>query len=75
MGSKNRPPRKLLDRTVNSTTALLAARLARAFDPTAMTWQGHRLSYAAPLLSPLTSLPLRDFRHLTYTFQLFQPRK
>lgn len=38
-----------------------------------MSWQGHRLSYtAASPLSPPTSLPLRDFSHLTYTFQLFQ---
>ena len=64
---------ELYEADLHARTALLAARLARAFDPTAITWQGHRLSYtAAPPLSPLTSLPLRDFRHLTYTFQLFQ---
>ena len=63
---------ELYEADLHARTALLAARLARAFDPTAMTWQGHRLSYAAPPLSPPTSLPLRDFRHLTYTFQLLQ---
>ena len=58
---------------LHARTALLAARLARTFDPTAITWQGHRLSYtAAPPLSPLTSLPLRDYSHLKYTFQMFQ---
>ena len=65
---------ELYEADLHARTALLAARLARTLDPAAMSWQGHRLSYAAPLLSPPTSesLPLRDFRHLTYTFQLFR---
>ena len=64
---------ELYEADLHARTALLAARLARTLDPAAMSWQGHRLSYtAAPPLSPPTSLPLRDFSHLTYTFQMFQ---
>ena len=63
---------ELYEADQHARTALLAARLAGSFDPTAMRWQGHRLSYTAALpLSPPT-LPLRDFRHLTWTFQMFQ---
>ena len=64
---------ELYEADLHARTALLAARLARAFDPTAMRWQGHRLSYpVAPPISPPTALPLQDFSHLTYTFQMFQ---
>ena len=64
---------ELYEADQHARTALLAARLAGSFDPTAMSWQGHRLSYTAALpLSPPTVLSLRDFTHLTYTFQMFQ---
>ena len=43
---------ELYEADLHARTALLAARLARAFDPTAMRWQGHRLSYpVAPSIS------------------------
>ena len=61
---------ELYEADQHARPALLAARLARSFDP-AMSWQGHRLSYTAAIpLSPPTALPLRDFHHLTYTFKL-----
>ena len=64
---------ELYEADQHARAALLAARLAGSFDPTAMSWQGHRLSYTAALpLSPPTVLSLRDFTHLTYTFQMFQ---
>ena len=64
---------ELYEADQHARTALLAARLAGSFDPTAMSWQGHRLSYTAALpLSPPTVLSLRDFTHLTYKFQMFQ---
>ena len=64
---------ELYEADQHARTALLAARLAGSFDPTAMSWQGHRLSYTAALpLSPPTVLSLRDFTDLTYTFQMFQ---
>ena len=62
---------ELYEADQHATTALLAARLAGSFDPTAMSWHGHRLSYTAALpLSPPTALPLRDFSHLRWTFQM-----
>ena len=64
---------ELYEADLHARTALLAARLARAFDPTAMRWQGHRLSYpVAPTIPPPTALPLQDFSHLKWSFQMFQ---
>jgi len=62
---------ELYEADQHARTTLLAARLAGSFDPTALNWHGHRLSYTAALpLSPPTALPLRDFSHLKWAFQM-----
>jgi len=62
---------ELYEADQHARTTLLAARLAGSFDPTALNWLGHRLSYPATLpLSPQTALPLRDFSHLKWAFQM-----
>ena len=62
---------ELYEADQHARTTLLAARLAGSFDPTALNWLGHRLSYPAALpLSPPTALPLRDFSHLKWAFQM-----
>ena len=62
---------ELYEADQHARTTLLAARLAGSFDPTALNSHGHRLSYTAALpLSPPTALPLRDFSHLKWAFQM-----
>jgi hypothetical protein len=50
----------------HARTVLIAARLAQAFDPAAMSWQDHRLSYTAAPPPPLPTAKTSAIRlHLS----------